>query len=92
MDYTSEGKLLVDPQKMMNDGYGDLGKGLGFIIGYFIEKTWIRFKPFKGGTRYTIVCLLLYCTGSLCAEKAGSLACGTGKEHADGVRIRRTQA
>ena len=57
MDYTSEGKLLVDPQKMMNDGYGDLGKGLGFIIGYFIEKTWIRFKPFKGGTRYTLVCL-----------------------------------
>ena len=57
MDYTNEGKLLVDPQKMMNDGYGDLGKGLGFIIGYYIEKTWIKFKPFKGGLRYTIVCL-----------------------------------
>ena len=26
-------------------------------IGYFIEKTWIKFKPFKGGTKYTVVCL-----------------------------------
>ena len=45
---------------MMNDGYGDLGKGLGFIIGYLIEKTWIRFKHFKGGTRYTIVYACYY--------------------------------
>ena len=30
MDYTAGGKLLVDPQKMMNDGYGDTGKMMGF--------------------------------------------------------------
>ena len=45
MDYTAGGKLLVDPQKMMNDGYGDTGKMMGFIIARFVEKTWIRFEP-----------------------------------------------
>ena len=58
MDYNAEGKLLVDPQKMMNDGYGDLGKGLGFIIARFVEKTWIKFKPLKGTVRNTVCCLL----------------------------------
>lgn len=44
MDYQDE-KLLVDPQKMMKDGFGDAGKLLAFCIGRYIEKTWIRFEP-----------------------------------------------
>lgn len=44
MDYV-DGKLLVDPQKMMNDGYGDIGKVIGFCVAWFIQKTWIRFRP-----------------------------------------------
>lgn len=44
MDY-EDGKLLVDPQKMMKDGFGDTGKLLAFCIGRFIEKKWINFKP-----------------------------------------------
>ena len=51
MDYTAGGKLLVDPQKMMNDGYGDTGKMMGFIIARFVEKTWIRFEAAGGGTK-----------------------------------------
>lgn len=43
MDYV-EGKLLTDPQKMMNDGYKDIGSLFGFCIGRLIEKTWVRFK------------------------------------------------
>ena len=59
MDYNAEGKLIVDPQKMMNDGYGDLGKVIGFIIARFVEKTWIRFKPAKDkGILGIILCLL----------------------------------
>ncbi len=57
MDYDAEGKLLVDPQKMMNDGYGDIGKMLGFIIARFVEKTWIKFKPFKNGVAGVLICL-----------------------------------
>ena len=43
MDYI-DGKLLVDPQKMMKDGYGDTGTFVGFCVGRFIEKTWIKFE------------------------------------------------
>ena len=58
MEYV-DGRLLVDPQKMMNDGYGDIALLIAFPIARFIEKKWIGFKPavrgcFLGGilTRY----------------------------------------
>ena len=44
MDYV-DGKLLVDPQKMMKDGFGDIGALIALCVGRFIEKTWIQFKP-----------------------------------------------
>ncbi|MBQ9886754.1 MAG: phosphatase PAP2 family protein [Lachnospiraceae bacterium] len=44
MDYV-DGKLLVDPQKMMNDGYGDISMLISYPVARFIEKTWIKFKP-----------------------------------------------
>ena len=44
MDYV-DGKLLVDPQKMMNDGYGDPAKLVAFCLARAIERRWIRFKP-----------------------------------------------
>ena len=40
-----DGKLLVDPQKMMNDGYGDIAFLIAFCIGRYIERRWIRFEP-----------------------------------------------
>jgi len=56
MDLNAEGKLLVDPQKMMNDGYGDIGKVIGFIAGRFIEKKWIRFRPAGRGPVMALLC------------------------------------
>ncbi len=44
MDYV-DGKLLVDPIKMMKDGYGDIGMFTAFCIARFVEKTWVRFEP-----------------------------------------------
>ena len=58
MEYDAAGNLIVDPQKMMNDGYGDIGKTMGFIIARFIEKTWIRFEPYKNGAKGVIICLV----------------------------------
>ena len=58
MDYDAAGNLIVDPQKMMNDGYGDIGKTMGFIIARFVEKTWIRFEPYKNGAKGIIICLV----------------------------------
>lgn len=42
MDYV-DGKLLVDPQKMMNDGYGDICLLIAFPVARYIEKRWIGF-------------------------------------------------
>ncbi len=55
-DLNAEGKLIVDPQKMMNDGYGDLGKMIGFIIARYIEKKWIRFQPMKKDWLSAAIC------------------------------------
>lgn len=44
MDLKADGSLLVDPNKMMNDGYGDIGKTMGFILARYVEKNWIRFR------------------------------------------------
>ena len=58
MDYSEDGKLIVDPQKMMNDGYGDIGKVIGFILARFVEKHWIRFKPLKQSVKSVLLCLV----------------------------------
>ncbi len=58
MDYTADGKLIVDPQKMMNDGYGDIGKVIGFIVARFVEKRWIRFKPLKESVKSVVICIV----------------------------------
>ena len=57
MDLNAEGKLIVDPQKMMNDGYGDIGKVMGFAIARYIEKKWIRFRPLGSSWKNTVLCL-----------------------------------
>ena len=56
MHLNDEGKLIVDPQKMMNDGYGDLGKMIGFIVARYVEKTWIRFQPMKRSWKSAAIC------------------------------------
>ena len=58
MDLNAEGKLIVDPQKMMNDGYGDLGKVIGFTMARFVEKKWIGFLPLKKDWKSVLICLL----------------------------------
>ena len=58
MDYSAEGKLIVDPQKMMNDGYGDIGKVIGFIVARYVEKHWIRFKPLAMGVKSAAICVI----------------------------------
>lgn len=47
MDYV-DGKLLVDPQKMMNDTFKGCGGLFGLIVGCFIERRWIHFEIPKG--------------------------------------------
>ena len=58
MELDADGKLIVDPQKMMNDGYGDIGKVMGFIVGRYVEKKWIRFRPLKKDWKSALLCLV----------------------------------
>ena len=53
MDYV-DGKLLVDPQKMMKDAFGDLGMFMGLCIGRYIEKTWIRYAPVVSAKTFSV--------------------------------------
>ena len=43
LDYKADGSLLVDPQRMMNDTFLADGMLAGFVIGRFIEKTFVKF-------------------------------------------------
>lgn len=52
-----DGKLLVDPARMMNDGYGDLALLIAFPVARFVERKWIRFRP-AGGAAGIAVALL----------------------------------
>lgn len=66
MDYDEAGKLLVDPQKMMKDGFKDAGRFLGVTVAWFLEKRFVDFSTeVSAGTKVTrcvfgILILLLY--------------------------------
>lgn len=43
MDY-ADGKLLVDPNKMMIDGFKDAGRLLGVTVAWFLERRFVKFS------------------------------------------------
>ncbi len=43
MDYV-DGKLLVDPQRMMRDGFKDIGQLIAFCLACYAEKKWVKFN------------------------------------------------
>lgn len=56
MDYV-DGKLLVDPQKMMKDAFGNLGLFMALCIGRHIEKTWSAANPWSPRKPSASACL-----------------------------------
>lgn len=44
LDYDSEGKLLVDPQKMALDGWTHGGLFIGLVLGWLLEKRTLNFQ------------------------------------------------
>ena len=55
MDYV-DGKLLVDPQRMMVDGYGDIALIIAFPVARYMEKRWIRFEATGVNAKGIAVC------------------------------------
>ena len=43
-DYKSDGLLLVDPKKMMKSGLRDCGYITALVVGWFIERRWVKFS------------------------------------------------
>ena len=54
MDYV-DGKLLVDPQKMMNDSFKACGGFSGLLIGSYIERHFIRYEIPQGSSSLPIL-------------------------------------
>ena len=57
MDYV-DGKLLVDPNKMTIDAWGDIGGFMVLIVMYFIEKHFVRFKETGINFKGIVLCLI----------------------------------
>ena len=57
MDYVN-GELLVDPSKMTVGGFKDPGRLFGVVLGWFIERRFIRFETDGTPYRKTVRCLV----------------------------------
>lgn len=43
VDYDAAGQVIVDPAKMPIDSFKNAGMGLGFAVGWFLERRYIKF-------------------------------------------------
>jgi len=82
-DYV-DGVLLVDPKKMTVDGFKDPGRFYGIVLGWFIERRWIRFET-EGTLRQKVVrafvgALLTVFWWTAVADTIGKI-CGMGIMH-----------
>ena len=58
LDYTSDGTLLVDPQKMMNDCFKACGAFLGLMVGSYVDRHYIHYEiPFGAKNLPALVCV-----------------------------------
>ena len=58
LDYTSDGTLLVDPQKMMNDCFKACGSFLGLMVGSYVDRHYIHYEiPFGSKNLPVLVCV-----------------------------------
>ena len=58
LDYTSDGTLLVDPQKMMNDCFKACGSFLGLMVGSYVDRHYIQYEiPFGARNLPVLVCV-----------------------------------
>jgi len=56
-DYVN-GELLVDPRKMMKDGYKDIGQFVAFCPARYLEKRFMKFRETGFNQKGIILCLI----------------------------------
>ena len=84
LDYTADGKLLVDPVEMQIDSWGDAGTFASFALAWFIESRFIKFEPTGINAKGIILCivgmlLLHWLTWNIGGIMAGLLGAHLGK-------------
>lgn len=79
-----DGKLLVDPKKMTVDGFKDPGRGFGIILGWFLERRFVKFSvdgtPAQKVTRCAVGGALVVFVWTVIADPLGK-AVGIGVVH-----------
>lgn len=84
VDYDAAGEMIVDPAKMSVDSFKNAGMGLGFAVGWFLERRFIKFRT--DGKWYSRVIRYAVCAAVYLALKtyaapliAGAVPGGSGK-------------
>ncbi|MBQ7197157.1 MAG: phosphatase PAP2 family protein [Synergistaceae bacterium] len=57
MDYV-DGKLLVDPEKMTIDAWGDAGAFASLALAWYIESRFIKFEPTGWNFKGVVICVI----------------------------------
>ncbi len=84
VDYDAVGEVIVDPAKMSADSFKNAGMGLGFIVGWFLERRFVNFRTdgkwYFRALRFA-VCIAVYEALKLYAAPliSGAVAGGPGK-------------
>lgn len=76
VDYDAAGEMIVDPKKMSADSFKNAGMGLGFALGWFLERRFIKFS--SGGSVPARIVRYAVCAGIylLLKEYAAPLVSG----------------
>lgn len=53
-----DGKLIVDPAKMVKDGYKDAGRFFGLTLGWFVERRFVKFSTNVSMDKKAMRCLV----------------------------------
>lgn len=79
-----DGQLLVDPKKMTVDGFKDPGRGFGILLGWFLERRYVRFSvegsPVQKVVRCAVGALLFVFVWTAVCDPLGK-AVGIGLVH-----------
>ena len=57
MDYDSDGKLIVDPAKMVIDTYKNCGFFLAVLVSWFVDRRWLHYEA-EGTPMHRVTCYM----------------------------------
>ncbi len=81
VDYAADGSVIVEGSKMAVDSFKNAGMGIGFFVGWFIERRFINFSTDRSNTENIIrliFCVLTYTILDNLSGSAVSALMGAG--------------